>query len=118
MSQANDLLAASYQLYQQANTNDTALRTDSYAPLSILHAHVQTVVPTTLLISPCADADTAVRFRVRYAAVPPTKGVFEEPVTVLSNRDENPMRTSFRVHPLAVQHGEDYLIQVAYSESL
>ncbi|KAH9161632.1 subtilisin-like protein [Lactarius sanguifluus] len=50
--QANELLGASYQLYQLAGTNDTAiLRTVGYALPKILHAHVKTVAPTTFFAS-------------------------------------------------------------------
>ncbi|KAF8265036.1 peptidase S8/S53 domain-containing protein [Lactarius quietus] len=48
VSQANEMLNASYQLYRQSGTNDTSiLRTISYALPAELHKHVQTVVPTT-----------------------------------------------------------------------
>jgi tripeptidyl-peptidase-1 len=43
LSQANPLLGASYQLYRNAKTNDTIIRT---VP-AVLHAHIQTVAPTT-----------------------------------------------------------------------
>ncbi|KAH9175612.1 subtilisin-like protein [Lactarius sanguifluus] len=52
VSQANELLGASYQLYRPTGTNDTMiLRTVSYALPAVLHAHVQTVVPTTCFAS-------------------------------------------------------------------
>ncbi|KAI9442986.1 subtilisin-like protein [Lactarius indigo] len=48
ISQANELLGASYQLYRSTGTNDTTiLRTVSYALPAVLHRHVQTIVPTT-----------------------------------------------------------------------
>ncbi len=48
VSQANELLGASYRLYRHTGTNDTAiLRTIGYALPAVLHTHVQTVVPTT-----------------------------------------------------------------------
>ena len=47
VSQANHLLSASYQLYQNSKTNDTIIRTVSYALPKVLHAHIQTVEPTT-----------------------------------------------------------------------
>ena len=47
VSQANQLLSASYQLYQNSKTNDTIIRTVSYALPKVLHAHIQTVEPTT-----------------------------------------------------------------------
>ena len=47
VSQANELLGASYQFYYHAGRNDTILRTAGYALPAALHVHVQTVVPTT-----------------------------------------------------------------------
>ncbi|KAF8267610.1 subtilisin-like protein [Lactarius quietus] len=48
ISRANDLLGASYQLYRHEGTNDTAIiRTIGYSLPTVLHAHVQTVMPTT-----------------------------------------------------------------------
>ena len=47
VSRANNLLNASYQLYQHIGTNDTVLRTLSYGLPAVLLAHVQTVIPTT-----------------------------------------------------------------------
>src|SRR6266702_3905657 len=54
VSQANDLLGASYQLYRHTGTNETVtiLRTVGYALPAALHAHVQAVVPTTYFNSP------------------------------------------------------------------
>ncbi len=52
VSQANELLGAKYQLYRRTGTNDsTILRTIGYSLPSVLHAHVQTVVPTTYFAS-------------------------------------------------------------------
>ena len=51
VSQANDLLGASYQLYYHAVTNATILRTVSYALPAVLHTHVRTIVPTTAFTS-------------------------------------------------------------------
>ncbi|KAF8267620.1 subtilisin-like protein [Lactarius quietus] len=48
VSKANELLGASYQLYRHEGTNDTAiLRTIGYSLPTVLHGHVQTVIPTT-----------------------------------------------------------------------
>ncbi|KAF8257874.1 peptidase S8/S53 domain-containing protein [Lactarius quietus] len=52
VSKANDLLDASYHLYQHAVTKDTIIRTLSYALPSALQQHVQTVAPTTYFGSP------------------------------------------------------------------
>ncbi len=52
VSQANELLGASYQHYRRTGTNDTIiLRTIGYALPAVLHTHVQTVVPTTYFAS-------------------------------------------------------------------
>ncbi|KAF8264375.1 subtilisin-like protein [Lactarius quietus] len=52
VSKADDLLGASYQIYQHKSTNETILRTVSYALPSELHSHVQTIVPTTHFAPP------------------------------------------------------------------
>ncbi|KAI9450598.1 subtilisin-like protein [Lactarius psammicola] len=52
MSQANNLLSASYQLYWHAKTNETIIRTISYGLPAELHSHVTTVAPTTYFSSP------------------------------------------------------------------
>ncbi|KAH8990975.1 subtilisin-like protein [Lactarius akahatsu] len=44
---ANELLGASYQLYQHIGTNETVLRTLSYGLPAALVEHVQNVAPTT-----------------------------------------------------------------------
>ncbi|KAH9035912.1 peptidase S8/S53 domain-containing protein [Lactarius pseudohatsudake] len=52
MSQANNILSASYQLYRHAKTNETVIRTISYGLPVELHSHVKTVAPTTYFSSP------------------------------------------------------------------
>ncbi|KAF8266325.1 subtilisin-like protein [Lactarius quietus] len=48
VSQANEMLGASYQLYRKSGTNDTSiLRTIGYKLPEVLQKHVRTVVPTT-----------------------------------------------------------------------
>jgi tripeptidyl-peptidase-1 len=47
ISQANDFLGASYQLYRHVETNETIVRTTGYALPVVLHDLIQTVVPTT-----------------------------------------------------------------------
>ena len=48
VSQANELLGASYQLYRSTGMNGiTILRTVGYSLPAVVHAHVRTVVPTT-----------------------------------------------------------------------
>ncbi|KAH9026417.1 subtilisin-like protein [Lactarius hengduanensis] len=52
MSQANNILSASYQLYRHAKTNETIIRTISYGLPVELHSHIKTVAPTTYFSSP------------------------------------------------------------------
>jgi tripeptidyl-peptidase-1 len=47
VSQASQILGASYQLYRNAKTNDTIIRTVGYALPAVLRTHIQTVAPTT-----------------------------------------------------------------------
>ncbi len=58
VSQANALLGTSYQLYQHVETKDRVLRTLGYALPAVLHAHVQTVAPTTHFGSPRMSRQT------------------------------------------------------------
>ncbi|KAI9437288.1 subtilisin-like protein [Lactarius indigo] len=54
VSQADELLSASYQLYRHVEANETevVLRTVGYALPAVIHAHVQTVAPTTYFDQP------------------------------------------------------------------
>jgi tripeptidyl-peptidase-1 len=52
VSQADDLLGASYQVYRYAGTTKTILRTLSYSLPAALREHVRTVVPTTYFSPP------------------------------------------------------------------
>ena len=47
VSQANQLLGASYHVYRNSKTNDKIIRTVGYALPAVLHAHIRTVAPTT-----------------------------------------------------------------------
>ncbi|KAH9171769.1 subtilisin-like protein [Lactarius sanguifluus] len=58
VSQANDLLGASYQLYTHTETNETIVRTLEYSLPVVLHGHVQTVSPTTFFSSPLTQWQT------------------------------------------------------------
>ncbi|KAH9033855.1 subtilisin-like protein [Lactarius hengduanensis] len=55
VSQANDILGASYQLYQHVETNDAVIRTMSYSLPEVLHGHIQTIVPTTHFGDPLTE---------------------------------------------------------------
>ena len=51
LSQANQLLGASYRLYRNIKTNETIIRTVDYLLPAVLHTHIQTVTPTTCFSS-------------------------------------------------------------------
>ncbi|KAH8991285.1 subtilisin-like protein [Lactarius akahatsu] len=72
VSQANDLLGASYELYTHTKTNETIVRTLGYSLPVVLHGHVQTVAPTTFFSSPLTQWQTP-RKRSGVAAMRPGK---------------------------------------------
>jgi tripeptidyl-peptidase-1 len=93
VSQANQLLGASYQLYRHAGTNDsTILRTVGYALPAVLHTHVQTVAPTTFFSSMHTLRQTP-----HMPSVDPTAALAKvgsrEPETVLLSRARKPKVT-------------------------
>ena len=51
VTQASQLLGASYQLYRNIKTNETITRTVTYSLPEVLHRHVQTVMPATCFSS-------------------------------------------------------------------
>ena len=85
ISQANELLGASYQLYYHAGRNDTILRTIGYGLPAALHVHVKTVIPTTAFTP------------TRPLQQTPPRGVLApnvtsgEPADTLSPRDTGPI---------------------------
>jgi len=79
VSQANGLLGASYQLYRHAGTKEIILRTIGYALPAALQARVQTVAPTTYFGSPRKESHMHPNGAAALA---------DEPVTVLSSRDD------------------------------
>jgi tripeptidyl-peptidase-1 len=86
VSQANELLGASYQLYRHTETNDTILRTITYALPAALQAHVKTVAPTTYFGSP-RTLSKPLRMRPgRTAAAPPGE--------MLSSREDDDVSDS------------------------
>ena len=95
VSQANDILGASYQLYRHVETNDTVLRTISYSLPEALHGHIQTVVPTTYFGSPLTEG---MRPRMRRSAAVEERGKAGsgEFVTVLSSREDRVTPSSLR----------------------
>ncbi|KAH9026412.1 subtilisin-like protein [Lactarius hengduanensis] len=88
MSQANNILSASYQLYRYAKTNETVIRTISYGLPVELHSHVKTVAPTTYFSSPRMLQHTPrLRHRARTMAVP-AKAASVDLGRGLSRRDD------------------------------
>jgi len=86
VSQANELLGASYQLYQRTGKNDTTiLRTIGYTLPAVLHTHVQTVVPTTHFASMHTLLQSPQRRTVRATADIASR----ELGTVLSSRNSD-----------------------------
>ncbi|KAH8993853.1 subtilisin-like protein [Lactarius hatsudake] len=95
VSRANELLSASYQLYQHIGTNDTVLRTLSYALPAALVDHVQNVAPTTHFGFPCMLRQEPLMRRGR-ASTEQTKVPRGDPGTVLLSRDQYVTPSSLR----------------------
>ncbi|KAH9057222.1 subtilisin-like protein [Lactarius vividus] len=87
VSRANKLLGASYQLYQHIGTNDTVLRTLGYGLPTVLVEHVQNVAPTTHFGFPRTPRQEPFTRRGG-VTTEQTKVPEEEPVAVLSRRDQ------------------------------
>src|SRR6266702_297902 len=106
VSQVNKLLGASYRLYQQARTNDTAiLRTVGYGLPTMLHTHMQTVAPTTYFASTRTVTPPQTSRRRSVGAAPVLQRVeSREFVTVLSSRGPSItpsyLRWLYRTYPL------------------
>ncbi|KAH9172737.1 subtilisin-like protein [Lactarius sanguifluus] len=92
--QANALLGASYQLYRHVETNETVVRTVGYALPAALHGLVQTVVPTTCFFTPHTQWQSP-RKRSGGATAVLKKPVSGEPMTALSDRDDDLATPSF-----------------------
>ncbi|KAH9170354.1 subtilisin-like protein [Lactarius sanguifluus] len=85
---ANELLSASYQLYQHIGANDTVLRTLSYGLPAALVEHVQCVAPTTHFGFPRMLWQEPL-MRRSGASTEQTKVPRGDPRTVLSSRDQD-----------------------------
>ena len=83
VSQANELMGASYQLYYHDGRNDTILRTASYALPAALHVHVKTIIPTTAFTPTRPLQQTSRRTSGEAVVLNATSG---EPVNMLSHR--------------------------------
>ncbi|KAH8995550.1 subtilisin-like protein [Lactarius hatsudake] len=95
VSQANEMLGASYQLYRHAKVNDTIIRTVSYALPEVLHTHIQAVAPTTYFASTRTLRQTPLRRSVgAAAALAEAEAASDKPVTVLSSRAFDRVRPS------------------------
>ncbi|KAH9026067.1 subtilisin-like protein [Lactarius pseudohatsudake] len=89
VSQANEMLGASYQLYRHSKVNETIIRTVSYALPEVLHAHIQAIAPTTYFASTRTLRQTARRRSVgAEAALEEAEAVSGKPVTVPSSRND------------------------------
>ncbi|KAI9443544.1 subtilisin-like protein [Lactarius indigo] len=87
VSQANQMLGASYQLYRNAEVNHTIVRTVGYALPEVLHTHIQAVAPTTYFPSTRTLRQTQRRRSVgTAAALAEAETASEKPVTVVSSR--------------------------------
>ncbi|KAH9056347.1 subtilisin-like protein [Lactarius vividus] len=87
VSRANDLLSASYQLYQHVATNETVLRALSYGLPAALVEHVKNVAPTTHFGFPRTPRQEPL-MRRRGETTEQTKAPGGDPGTVLSSRDQ------------------------------
>ncbi|KAH8993849.1 subtilisin-like protein [Lactarius hatsudake] len=87
VSRANELLRASYQLYQHIGTNDTVLRTLSYGLPAALIEHVQCVAPTTHFGFPRTPRQEPL-MRRGGATTEQTEVPGGDPGTLLSSRDQ------------------------------
>ncbi|KAH9035161.1 subtilisin-like protein [Lactarius deliciosus] len=88
ISRANELLRASYQLYQHIGTNDTVLRTLSYGLPAALVEHVQNVAPTTHFGFPRTHRQDPL-MRRDGATSEQTKVPGGDPGTVFSRRNQD-----------------------------
>ncbi|KAH9051103.1 peptidase S8/S53 domain-containing protein [Lactarius vividus] len=85
VSQANDLLKASYQLFRHTKTNETIVRTLGYSLPVVLDGHVQTVAPTTFFSS-LLTQEQKPRKHSGVAALRPRKSPAGNPVTMPLSR--------------------------------
>ncbi|KAH9010271.1 subtilisin-like protein [Lactarius pseudohatsudake] len=90
VSQADELLSASYQLYRHTGENATEviLRTVSYSLPAVLHGHVQTVAPTTYFAPPRKLPQISRQYPSEEGTVAVVNATSREPVSVLPRDDE------------------------------
>ncbi|KAH9018855.1 subtilisin-like protein [Lactarius pseudohatsudake] len=84
VSQADELLFASYQLYRHTGENATEviLRTVSYSLPAVLHAHVQTVAPTTYFAPPRKLPQTSRQYPSEEGAAAVRNATSRKPVSL------------------------------------
>ncbi|KAH9071439.1 subtilisin-like protein [Lactarius deliciosus] len=87
---ADELLSASYQLYRHTGDNATEviLRTVGYSLPAALHAHVQTVAPTTYFAPPRKLPQTSWQYPSEEGAAAVVNATSREPVSVLPTAQE------------------------------
>ncbi|KAH9059157.1 subtilisin-like protein [Lactarius vividus] len=85
VSQANDILGASYRLYNHVETNHTVLRTISYSIPEALYEHIHTIVPTTYFGAPPTEG-RKLRIHPKSTIWARAEPGSEESVKVLSSR--------------------------------
>jgi tripeptidyl-peptidase-1 len=98
VSQASELLGASYRLYRHATTNETIVRTLGYALPVVLIPHVLAVAPTTFFASTGTLRMTP-RRRTFVPAVASAEEASGEPVRALSNREDTVPQPVHQVTP-------------------
>lgn len=93
VSQADELLSASYKLYRHTGTNETEviLRTIGYGLPAALHAHVEIVAPTTYFVS----QRTPMTFHKRFSEAAVTSNATSGELDRVLSRRENSVKPSF-----------------------
>ena len=122
VSQANEMLGASYRIYRNAKTNDTIVRTVGYGLPTVLHGHIKTVAPTTYFPSTRVRGQTP---RRRSLGGPPAQGASGNLATPLSSRgyhgpiDPGMLRWLYRTFPYQpTANGRNRLAVVGFDGEL
>ena len=97
VSQANQLLDASYQFYQHGKTNEIIIRTVGYSLPEVLHTHIKAVAPTTYFSSMREMRETP-RRRSFEGTAEQADAESGKLVTVPSNRDGDSEVTPSYLH--------------------
>ena len=94
ITQADELLSASYKVYRHVETNQTIVRTIGYSLPASLYGHVWTVAPTTHFASPHVG-ERKLGQRLSGRTEEPAMGVSGEPVTGMSGHDDGATTPTF-----------------------